>query len=70
MTIKDDSPQDAAPATPKERQAILDKLSEHMTPDCVATLDGVSKKFYERCGLITQIHRLSQKNLLRFCMLS
>ncbi len=44
MIIKNDSPQDAPPATSKERQAILDNLSKHMTPDRVATLDGVSKR--------------------------
>ncbi len=59
--IKDDSPQDVAPATPEERQAILDKLSEHMTPDRVATLDGVSKRGTMKKGKLLKLVKPESK---------
>ena len=42
--IKDDKPQDAEPATPEERAAILEKLAVHLPPSRVINLDGEKRR--------------------------
>lgn len=42
--IKDDKPQDAEPATPEEREAILEKLAAHLPPTRVINMDGEKRR--------------------------
>lgn len=44
MMIENDTPEDAAPATPEERAAILDKLARYVTTDRTITLDGEQRR--------------------------
>lgn len=42
--IKDDEPQNAEPATPEERAAILEKLAAHLPPTRVINMDGEKRR--------------------------
>ena len=42
--IKDDKPQDAEPATPEERAAILEKIAGHLPPTRVIKMDGEKRR--------------------------
>ena len=42
--IKDDKPQNAEPATPEEREAILEKLAAHLPPTRVINMDGEKRR--------------------------
>ena len=42
--IKDDKPQNAEPATPEERAAILEKLAAHLPPTRVIKMDGEKRR--------------------------
>lgn len=42
--IKDDKPQNAEPATPEERAAILEKLAAYLPPSRVIKMDGEKRQ--------------------------